>query len=112
MSRSIATARLLLTNPGMAYVITRACTGVCDTACVDVCPCDCIAGPVPVETIRRIAPQQRARQLAGVQLFIDPAECIDCGACVPECPEGAIEHDAALGPEDPDVVRNARFFSC
>ena len=23
-------------------------------------------------------------------LFIDPEECIDCGACVPECPVEAI----------------------
>lgn len=23
-------------------------------------------------------------------LYIDPEECIDCGACVPECPEEAI----------------------
>ncbi len=24
------------------------------------------------------------------QLFIDPVECIDCGACVPVCPVSAI----------------------
>ena len=24
------------------------------------------------------------------QLFIDPVECIDCGACVPACPVSAI----------------------
>ncbi|MGH9445687.1 MAG: 4Fe-4S binding protein, partial [Terriglobia bacterium] len=24
------------------------------------------------------------------QLYIDPAECIDCGACVPVCPVTAI----------------------
>ncbi|MFQ6673658.1 MAG: ferredoxin, partial [Fidelibacterota bacterium] len=26
----------------MAYIITEPCVGVCDTACVDVCPVDCI----------------------------------------------------------------------
>jgi ferredoxin len=25
-------------------------------------------------------------------LYIDPDECIDCEACVPECPEEAIYH--------------------
>lgn len=37
----------------MAYVITRSCEGVCDTGCVDVCPCDCIVGPVALEELRR-----------------------------------------------------------
>jgi ferredoxin len=26
-------------------------------------------------------------------LYIDPMECIDCEACVPECPVGAIYHE-------------------
>jgi ferredoxin len=26
-------------------------------------------------------------------LYIDPQECIDCGACVPECPVEAIFHE-------------------
>jgi ferredoxin len=29
-------------------------------------------------------------------LYIDPAECIDCEACVPECPIEAIFHDSAV----------------
>ena len=28
------------------------------------------------------------------QLYIDPEHCIDCEACVPECPVGAIFHEA------------------
>jgi Fe-S-cluster-containing hydrogenase component 2 len=39
-----------------------------DGACMDVCPVDCI-----YESIE--------------QMFINPDECIDCGACVPACPE-------------------------
>jgi ferredoxin len=26
-------------------------------------------------------------------LYIDPDDCIDCGACIPECPVGAIYQD-------------------
>jgi len=55
----------------MPYVITEACIGVKDKACVDVCPVDCI---------------YEGEQ----QLFIHPDECIDCGACEPECPVTAI----------------------
>ena len=28
----------------MTYVITQTCVATCDTACVDVCPVDCIEG--------------------------------------------------------------------
>jgi ferredoxin len=55
----------------MPYVITEACIGVKDKACVDVCPVDCIYE-------------------GDQQLFIHPDECIDCGACEPECPVTAI----------------------
>src|SRR5215212_5147218 len=67
-------ARTATRNPreaSMPYVITEACIGTKDKACVDVCPVDCIyEGPE--------------------QLFIHPDECIDCGACEPECPVTAI----------------------
>ena len=29
----------------MTYIICEPCVGTCDTACVDVCPVDCIHGP-------------------------------------------------------------------
>src|SRR5579864_7030277 len=63
----------------MPYVIAEPCIGVKDTACVDVCPCDCIHP-------RRDEPDF----LPAAQLYIDPEECIDCGACVPACPVAAI----------------------
>ena len=50
-----------------------------DTACVDVCPVDCIHP-------RKDEPEFEA----AIQLFIHPDECIDCGACVPACPVEAI----------------------
>lgn len=44
-------------------------------------------------------------------MFIDPAECVDCGACVAECPEDAVRSDRELPATDPDVLRNAAFFA-
>ena len=61
----------------MAYIITEACIGVKDRACVDVCPVDCIYEGED-------------------QLYIHPDECIDCGACEPECPVEAIFPEDAL----------------
>jgi ferredoxin len=63
----------------MAYVIAEPCIGVKDTACVDACPVDCIH---PRKDESRFAEDP--------QLYIDPVECIDCGACVPVCPVSAI----------------------
>lgn len=74
----------------MAYVITEPCLGVCDVSCVKVCPVDCIAGPKDVREIEDIPEAKRKTVLAKVQMFIDPDTCIDCGACIPECPYEAI----------------------
>jgi NAD-dependent dihydropyrimidine dehydrogenase PreA subunit len=63
----------------MAYVIAEPCIGTKDTACVDACPVDCIH---PKKDEDGYADSE--------QLFIDPVECIDCGACVPVCPVSAI----------------------
>ena len=63
----------------MAYVIAEPCIGVKDTACVDACPVDCIHPKKDEVGFEELA-----------QLYIDPAECIDCGACVPVCPVSAI----------------------
>jgi NAD-dependent dihydropyrimidine dehydrogenase PreA subunit len=63
----------------VAYIICEPCIGTKDTACVDVCPVDCIH------------PRKDEPEFATVeQLFIHPDECIDCGACVPACPVEAI----------------------
>ena len=63
----------------MAYIICEPCIGTKDSACVDVCPVDCIH---PART--------KATSRPATQLFIHPDECIDCGACVPACPVEAI----------------------
>ena len=43
--------------------------------------------------------------------LVDPDECIDCGACLPECPAEAIYHERDV-PEAHaiDITRNAAFF--
>ena len=95
----------------MAYFITRSCEGTCDTAGVKVCPMDCIVGPVELVSIQAVPKAERRQQLASVQLFINPDECIDCGACQPECPVDAIHFDDEAGPELlDDLRRNAAFF--
>ena len=63
----------------MAYIICEPCVGTKDTACVDVCPVDCIHP-------RKDEPAFDAADM----LYIHPDECIDCGACVPACPVEAI----------------------
>jgi ferredoxin len=63
----------------MAYIICEPCIGTKDTACVDVCPVDCIHP-------RKDEPDFAAQN----KLYIHPSECIDCGACVPACPVEAI----------------------
>jgi ferredoxin len=58
----------------VTYVICEPCIDVMDKACVEVCPVDCI----------------HYEEGKDRTLFIDPAECIDCGACEPACPVTAI----------------------
>jgi NAD-dependent dihydropyrimidine dehydrogenase PreA subunit len=63
----------------MTYVIAEPCVGTKDTACVDVCPVDCIH------------PRKDEGGFAeDTMLYIDPEVCIDCGACEPACPVQAI----------------------
>ena len=69
----------------MAFVIAETCIGTKDTACVDVCPVDCIH---PAKG--RTYDDGRPTFDQVPQLYIDPAECIDCGSCVPVCPVTAI----------------------
>ncbi|GAB4338607.1 MAG: ferredoxin family protein [Calditrichia bacterium] len=74
----------------MTYIITEPCEGVCNTACVEVCPVDCIYPPQGL-TLR---PEDKEKIKAQNEiLYIHPQECIDCGACQPECPVDAIYPD-------------------
>ena len=64
----------------MAHVVTSKCLGCKFTDCVEVCPVACFY------------------ELDG-QLVIHPEDCIDCTACVAECPVEAIFADGAVPAE-------------
>lgn len=64
-------ANHLASRIDMTYVIAEPCIDTKDRGCVDVCPVDCIYEGPDI-------------------LYIHPDECIDCGACEPECPVTAI----------------------
>jgi ferredoxin len=95
----------------MAVVITELCVGTCDTACVAVCPVDCIEGPIALKEIEAVPKERRGSVFPTLQLFIDADVCICCGACVPECPVKAIFYEEDLPPAMlPSVEANAAFF--
>ncbi|MPZ62693.1 MAG: 4Fe-4S dicluster domain-containing protein [Propionibacteriales bacterium] len=76
----------------MPYVIMDACIDVTDRSCIEECPVDCI-----YEGKRK--------------LYIQPGECIDCGACEPVCPVEAISLDRKTPPEKSMFIEdNKRFF--
>ena len=94
----------------MSYIIAEPCVGVCDTACVEVCPVDCIHGP---EDTKGAGAETRIDgfKADNKQLYIDPEECIDCGACEPECPVDAIYDEDDLPEEYEKFIEiNAKFF--
>ncbi len=95
----------------MAYVITEPCVGVCDTACVEVCPVDAIHGPIDPEGSGAEVAGMSKEELEGKQLYINPDECIDCGSCEPECPTKAIFEESEVPPEwEKFIELNAQFF--
>ena len=64
----------------MAHIVAEPCSGCKYTDCVVVCPVECF--------------------YEGEQMvYIHPEECIDCEACVPECPVEAIFHEDNLPDE-------------
>jgi len=86
----------------MAYVICEPCIDVKDSACVDVCPVDCI----------HPHPTGAADEFEAVnQLYIDPEECIDCNVCTPECPVEAIFMEEDVPEEWEEFIEiNAEYF--
>ena len=67
---------------------------------MEVCPVDCIHGPF--EKDGRGEEVATLDTVDGLQLYIDPDECIDCGACEPECPVEAIVSDVNYEKHDKD----------
>jgi NAD-dependent dihydropyrimidine dehydrogenase PreA subunit len=75
------------------FIIGDPCIDVTDMSCVEECPVDCI-----YEGKRK--------------LYIQPVECIDCGACEAVCPVEAIVPHRSVAPEQAEhVADNARFFA-
>jgi ferredoxin len=68
----------------MTFVITEKCLGERYATCMQVCPVYCI---YPAEYEGKVF------------AVIDPELCIDCGACIPECPVEAIIEDPAESPK-------------
>lgn len=77
----------------MTYVITENCIDNMDKSCMDECPVDCI-------------------KVGKNMLFIDPDDCVDCGACLPACPVDAIYYEDDL-PESLAHYKdiNKQFFN-
>jgi ferredoxin len=73
----------------MAHIVTQNCVDCKFTDCVEVCPVDAFF------------------ELDN-QVIIDPDECIDCSACVGECPVEAIFADDEVPEEfEQDIAFNA-----
>ncbi len=72
----------------MPFIITDPCIETKDTACVDVCPVDCIH------------PRKDEKEFETAEmLYIDPDVCIQCGNCEPACPVTAIFTEEEVPPE-------------
>ncbi len=77
----------------VTYVIAFPCVDVKDKSCIEECPVDCI-----YEGDR--------------MLYIQPDECVDCGACEPVCPVEAIFYEDDVPEEWNDyTAANAEFFA-
>ena len=75
----------------MTYVVCEPCVNCKYTDCVTVCPCESF---------------HEGRNM----LVINPDDCIDCGACLPECPTEAIFYDADVPSKWADFIDlNARL---
>ena len=95
----------------MSFIIAEPCVGTCDTACVEVCPVDCIHGPYDKEGRGEEAKVYGFVPKDSDSLYIDPEECIDCGACEPECPVEAIfEEDDVPEEWKHYIKKNYEFF--
>jgi NAD-dependent dihydropyrimidine dehydrogenase PreA subunit len=76
----------------MAFFVTGACLDVLDKSCIEECPVDCIYE-------------------GGRKMYINPRECIDCGACEVVCPVTAISSDLQIKPDEgPWRDDNVAFF--
>jgi len=79
----------------VTFVITQTCIDTRDQACVEVCPVDCI----------------HFDEGSDRMLYINPAECIDCGACQPACPVNAIFDEGTVpADQQPFISLNELWY--
>jgi ferredoxin len=83
----------------MAYVITDNC--IKDELCAQACPVDCIH------------PRSDNYSFgAATQMYVNPGECIDCGACIPACGSDAIfALDDVPADKQEFIARNEAYFA-
>ncbi len=83
----------------MAYVITDNC--IKDELCAQACPVDCIHPR-----------SEEGDFAAATQMYVNPADCIDCGACVPACTSDAIfAIDDLPADKQSFIETNANFYA-
>ena len=76
----------------LTYIIAGPCIDVKDKSCIEECPVDCIYE-------------------GGRMLYIQPDECVDCGACEPVCPVEAIYYEDDVPGEFSEFKSiNEEFF--
>jgi NAD-dependent dihydropyrimidine dehydrogenase PreA subunit len=75
----------------MTFVIADPCTDIKDRSCRQQCPVDCIYE-------------------GAHSLYINPEECIDCGACEPACPVEAVFDEVLLPDEYRSALPSNRLF--
>ncbi|HUY93877.1 MAG TPA: ferredoxin family protein [Terracidiphilus sp.] len=82
----------------MAYVVTDAC--IKDFLCAEQCATSAIA-PMAGDSAAD----------AVTQVYINPVECIDCGACAGVCTQGAIFAESDLPADKVDFAqKNQAYF--
>jgi NAD-dependent dihydropyrimidine dehydrogenase PreA subunit len=80
----------------MAYIVTEPCIQEKNKSCMDVCPVDCI---------------YEGSDDHDRMVYINPDECIDCGACESACPVNAIYEESAVPEEWSDYIElNREWF--
>jgi len=73
------------------YIVLSSCLK--NMACVQICPVDCFYD-------------------AGNTLVINPNECIECGACIPECPtESILPENEVPEEKQASIEKNRNFFA-
>ena len=76
----------------MAHIVTANCNDCKYTDCCVVCPVECF-------------------YMDDMMLYIDDVDCIDCEACVPECPVEAIFAEDDVPDEQKEFIEKNRELS-